>query len=219
MTASVFGVDPDEIRTFTSSFGGTATVRADFPLVRVECAEEGVIEALVHHFGERVYSLSGAGLESVVGGILAASGKTLAIAESCTGGLTGHLITNCPGSSAYFKAGFITYSNDAKTSILGVPEDHLLQHGAVSEAVAVDMVRGALKASGADFAVAVSGIAGPDGGTPEKPVGTVWFAVGSGTEIKTRLKQWNGDREQIKLASACQALDMVRRICIGVQLL
>ena len=117
-------------------------------------------------------------LAAQVGGALKAHGLMLATAESCTGGGVAHAITDVAGSSAWFERGFITYSNLAKQQMLGVSEATLIQHGAVSEAVVREMVAGALANSAAQVALAVSGIAGPDGGTPDKPVGTVWFAWG-----------------------------------------
>ena len=117
-------------------------------------------------------------LAAQVGGALKAHGLMLATAESCTGGGVAQAITDVAGSSAWFERGFITYSNLAKQQMLGVSEATLIQHGAVSEAVVREMVAGALANSAAQLALAVSGIAGPEGGTPDKPVGTVWFAWG-----------------------------------------
>ena len=117
-------------------------------------------------------------LAAQVGGLLKSHGLMLATAESCTGGGVAYAITDVAGSSAWFERGFITYSNLAKQQMLGVSEATLIQHGAVSEAVVREMVAGALANSAAQLALAVSGIAGPEGGTPDKPVGTVWFAWG-----------------------------------------
>ena len=117
-------------------------------------------------------------LAAQVGGALKAHGLMLATAESCTGGGVAQAITDVAGSSAWFERGFITYSNLSKQQMLGVSEATLIQHGAVSEAVVREMVAGALANSAAQLALAVSGIAGPEGGTPDKPVGTVWFAWG-----------------------------------------
>ena len=117
-------------------------------------------------------------LAAQVGGLLKAHGLMLATAESCTGGGVAQAITEIAGSSAWFERGFVTYANDAKQEMLGVPLDTLTHHGAVSEAVVREMVAGALHNSHAQVALAVSGIAGPSGGTLEKPVGTVWFAWG-----------------------------------------
>ena len=117
-------------------------------------------------------------LAAQVGGLLKSHGLTLATAESCTGGGVAQAITDVAGSSAWFERGFVTYSDLSKQQMLGVSEATLSQHGAVSEAVVREMVAGALANSAAQLALAVSGIAGPEGGTPDKPVGTVWFAWG-----------------------------------------
>ncbi len=124
-------------------------------------------------------------LSEQVGLALKARGATVTTAESCTGGWLAKAITDIAGSSAWFERGFVTYSNEAKAQMIGVREETLAQHGAVSESVVVEMAIGALKAARADFAVAISGIAGPDGGSEEKPVGTVWFAF--------RQRQWRRD--------------------------
>ncbi len=116
-------------------------------------------------------------LSEQVGQALKVRGATVTTAESCTGGWVAKVITDIAGSSARFERGFVTYSNEAKAQMIGVREETLAQHGAVSEPVVVEMAIGALKAARADYAVSISGIAGPDGGSEEKPVGTVWFAL------------------------------------------
>jgi nicotinamide-nucleotide amidase len=146
-------------------------------------------------------------LAAQVGGALKSHGLMLVTAESCTGGGVAHAITEIGGSSAWFDRGFITYSNDSKREILGVPPEAIEQHGAVSEAVVREMVAGALYYSHAQVAVAVSGIAGPSGGTPEKPVGTVWFAWGLKDKMcVTRLHHFNGNRAEIRAQSVRAAL-------------
>ena len=144
---------------------------------------------------------------------LAGDGRRLVSAESCTGGWIGKVITDVPGSSAWYLGGAITYSNDAKCKQLGVSEESLATHGAVSDAVVLEMATGALERFGGDLAVAVSGIAGPDGGLPGKPVGTVWFgwAWRRGQSLKTqsRLKIIAGDREAIRRRTVWTALDGV----------
>lgn len=138
-------------------------------------------------------------------------GRQLATAESCTGGLIAKCLTDVPGSSAWFERGLVTYSNRAKSELLGVPERMLARHGAVSEPVALAMARGALRRSPATLAVAVTGIAGPDGGTPAKPVGTVWIAwaarQGRRVETRARLFRFRGDRDAIRRRSAAAALN------------
>ncbi|MDJ0701180.1 MAG: CinA family protein [Woeseiaceae bacterium] len=139
-----------------------------------------------------------------------ASGKTVATAESCTGGWIAKKLTDVSGSSAVFGWGVVSYSNPAKASMLGVAKETLEEHGAVSEAVVSEMAEGALRLSGANIAVAVSGIAGPDGGTAEKPVGTVWFAWairnGSSIMVDTDLQRFDGDRDDVRAQTVVHAL-------------
>jgi nicotinamide-nucleotide amidase len=132
----------------------------------------------------------------------------VATAESCTGGGVAAAITLTPGSSAWFDCGIVSYSDQIKSKILGVSPSTLQRYGAVSEAVVCEMVQGVLALSGADIAVGISGIAGPSGGTAEKPVGTVWFACGrKGADPKTIIKQFNGDRHQIQRQAVIFALE------------
>ncbi len=131
-------------------------------------------------------------------------------AESCTGGLIGHRITNVPGSSGYFDRGFITYSNEAKMAILGVPEDILIAHGAVSDACARAMAEGAKSAASAEVGLAVTGIAGPGGGAPGKPVGTVFMAVALPSGMRSGRYLFEGDRIAVKEQTADSALEMLR---------
>lgn len=146
-------------------------------------------------------------LASTVGERLLGKGWLLATAESCTGGWIAKLITDRAGSSAWFDRGFVTYSNVAKQEMLRVPEATLHDHGAVSAATVAAMVAGALHNSAAQVALAVSGIAGPDGGTAEKPVGTVWFAWGiNQAEPVTRQLRFSGDREAVRRQAVVHAL-------------
>jgi len=149
-------------------------------------------------------------LAARVGGRLRASGRHVAVAESCTGGWIGKALTDVPGSSQWFEAGFISYGNGAKTAMLGVMPAELATHGAVSKPVVKAMALGALERTGADVAVAVSGIAGPDGGTPGKPVGTVWFAWAwrrrKSVHVQVRLKIFKGDREAVRRKTVANAL-------------
>jgi PncC family amidohydrolase len=148
-------------------------------------------------------------LEQEIGALLAARNLTLTTAESCTGGLVAHRITNVPGSSAYYLGGFVTYSNELKQVLLGVQHATLLAHGAVSGETAGEMARGARQRIGADVAVATTGIAGPTGGTPDKPVGLVYVALSaSDTELGQR-HFWQGDRQANKEQSAEAALRLV----------
>jgi len=141
---------------------------------------------------------------------------TLTTAESCTGGLIASMLTRIAGSSDAFHAGFVTYANDIKHTVLGVSEQTLAEEGAVSEAVVQQMARGAMARSGADYAIAVSGIAGPDGGTEEKPVGTVWLAWGNREHIRTRCLCWPVERTLFQTMLAAAGLDMIRRSLLGI---
>jgi nicotinamide-nucleotide amidase len=130
-----------------------------------------------------------------------------ATAESCTGGLIAGAITDVPGSSGWFDRGFVTYSNVAKSEMLGVRAETVATHGAVSEETAAEMARGALERSGADLAVAVTGVAGPDGGTPAKPVGMVCFAwARRGGSVDTTTRRFEGDRAAVRAATVAAAL-------------
>jgi nicotinamide-nucleotide amidase len=144
-----------------------------------------------------------------VGKALKTRGMQLTTAESCTGGGIAQALTKISGSSAWFDRGFVTYSNTSKEEMLGVSPDTLEQHGAVSEATVREMADGALQYSRAQVALAVSGIAGPTGGTKEKPVGTVWFAWASGRTVKTACHQLSGDRDAIRAKSVRIALQGV----------
>ncbi len=137
---------------------------------------------------------------------LRASGARLATAESCTGGLVAAACTSVAGSSDWFDRGFVTYSNEAKTTMLGVPATLIAAHGAVSEAVARAMVEGALRHSAATLAVAVTGIAGPGGAVPGKPVGTVWLAWGTAVAVHAARLQLGGDRRAVREATVAAAL-------------
>mgnify|MGYP001127103864 CR=1 FL=1 len=144
---------------------------------------------------------------SELGEWLTEAGVKLATAESCTGGWVAKAITDIAGSSAWFERGFVTYSNEAKAQMIGVREETLAQHGAVSEPVVVEMAIGALKAARAHFAVSISGIAWPDGGSEEKPVGTVWFAFASASgEGITRRECFSGDRDAVRRQATAYAL-------------
>jgi len=145
-----------------------------------------------------------------LGKLLQEQGRTIATAESCTGGWVAKVLTDRAGSSAYVIAGLVTYSNGAKQALLGVSADTLEQHGAVSEPVVRQMVAGAVQAAGVDVAVAISGVAGPGGGSPDKPVGTVWFAWGSGLDqTEAVVKHFDGDRDEVRRQSVLFALQAV----------
>lgn len=136
-------------------------------------------------------------------------GLTVATAELCTGGLVAKLITDIAGSSGYFRAGLVSYSNDAKVRLLGVPDDLLAAHGAVSAQVARSMALGALERTGADIAVAVTGVSGPSGGSPAKPVGLTYVAVADVSGVDVRRFVWSGDRSGNRESSARAALELM----------
>ncbi len=165
---------------------------------------------LVAILGDAVFGRDAQNLEQVVVDELIKRKLTLVAAESCTGGLIANRITDVPGSSAAFLAGVVTYSNEAKKELLGVPEQLLIEHGAVSEEVARAMAEGARKLVGADVAVSVTGIAGPTGGTPEKPVGLVYMALSDSGGTVVHRHQFSGSRLDIKLRTSQAALDMIR---------
>jgi PncC family amidohydrolase len=147
--------------------------------------------------------------EEEIGALLVARGLTLVTAESCTGGLVAHRITDVPGSSAYFLGGFVAYANEAKEEMLGVRHETLVAHGAVSEETALEMARGARQRLGADLGISTTGIAGPAGGTPDKPVGLVHVALSaSGVELCQRYV-WQGNRLSNKEQSAEAALQLL----------
>lgn len=169
--------------------------------------------------GAHVYGQDGVTFAQAVGEVLVRRGETLVTAESCTGGLAAQLLTESAGSSRFVWGGFVTYSNELKQSALGVPAELLRARGAVSEEVAGAMAEGARRASGATYAAAITGIAGPDGGSPEKPVGTVWLALASPAGTRTKLARYRGDRGQVRLLSAYGALQLVREATGSLPLL
>lgn len=213
------------------------------PVARAKTAEEAdsriaeVVSAIRERLGAIVYGDDRDSMESVVGQLLAGSGSTVATAESCTGGLIAERITDVPGSSAYFRGGIVAYSNEAKASLLGVPMDLIEAHGAVSEPVVRAMAEAALQRFESDFAVATSGISGPEGGTAKKPVGLVWIALARRAGA-TRSAEGPGipgyavpdavihadsfvfavDRSRHRMLTAQVALDWIRRSLLGVEL-
>jgi nicotinamide-nucleotide amidase len=172
--------------------------------------DEGVAR-LASALGATVFSTDGRTLEAVVGDALRARGWRIAVAESCTGGLLGARLTEVPGSSAYVLGGVIAYDNAVKTRELDVPAALIDQHGAVSEPVAAAMAAGVRRRFGAEIGAAITGVAGPDGGTAAKPVGTVCVAVASPDAVSVRTLFFPGDRDAIRRHSTAAALDMVRR--------
>jgi len=164
----------------------------------------------------RVIAVDQETLEEIVGQLLRAEGATLAVAESCTGGLVAHRLTQIPGSSDYFERSIVVYSNAAKVQMLGVPAELIDSAGAVSMEVAEKMAEGVRRVSGATLGLAITGIAGPAGGSEEKPVGTVFIALASPKGTVSKRYQFMGDREQIKGISAYTAIDWVRRYFLNL---
>jgi nicotinamide-nucleotide amidase len=189
--------------------------------LRARCATEAEAMTLLAEvagpidllLGDRIYSRDGQSLEAVVGELLHKRGATLAVAESCTGGLLGERITAVPGSSDYFLGGLITYANRMKVDWLGVPEKVIEECGAVSKEAAEAMAQGARRRSGATYALSITGVAGPDGGTEKSPVGTVYVGLADPTGCSVTHRQFIGDRARIRQFSTQLALDLLRRKC------
>ncbi len=186
-------------------------------------ASTGVLDQaqalLQEHFPAHLVSHRGQSLPEVLVELLTRHDQTMASAESCTGGFVANMVTNIPGSSLVFRQGYVTYANEAKTELLGIPEDLLAEVGAVSEPVAVAMAEGCLKRSFVDHAVSVTGVAGPDGGSEDKPVGTVYIAQASkGGETFVKRYQFPGERLSFKERAARAALDLIRRRVLGFPL-
>ena len=204
---------------------GRVAFRASFPQISMRITVEGEpgeaerrleelserVRAKISHF---VFAEGDASMEDVVAQLLIHHNLKLAVAESCTGGLIGHRLTNVPGSSKFLLADLVTYSNEAKQDLLGVTDSTLQAHGAVSEECVREMAAGARKRVGADVGIATSGIAGPDGGTPDKPVGTVCIALDSNDVKTSRRYQMRGTRDWVKLLSSQVALDWLRRFAL-----
>lgn len=161
--------------------------------------------------GDHIFSSGGESLEEVVGMYLVMKRKTVALAESCTGGLVAERLTRIAGSSAFFLGGVVCYSNELKTRLVGVPPELIAALGAVSKAVAQALAEGIRRRTGASIGLAITGIAGPGGGTPEKPVGLVFIALADERSTEVRQFQFPGDRERIRTWSAVAALEMIRR--------
>ncbi len=196
-----------DVRVRLRAHGPTRAV-AESALAPVERAVRGAL-------GADCYGQDGDTLENVVGRLLLERSLTVSVAESCTGGLVAHRLTNVPGSSRYVERGVVVYSNRAKEELLGVPAALLKAHGAVSAPVAEAMVAGICRASGSPCGLAVTGIAGPDGGTAAKPVGTVFIAAAAPPDTQRNVEvtryRFSGDRDAIKWQAAQSALDLLRR--------
>jgi nicotinamide-nucleotide amidase len=192
--------------------------------LRARCATEAEAAALLAEvaapiellLGDRLYSRNGDPLEAVVGHLLRDRRATVSVAESCTGGMLGERLTSVPGSSDYFVGGFITYSNAMKVELLGVPPAVLEQHGAVSQETAEAMAAGARRRTGSTYALSVTGVAGPDGGSESKPVGSVYIAIADDAGVHTEHRRFLGDRQRIRLFTVQMALDLLRRRLTGL---
>jgi len=177
---------------------------------------ENYQKELLRKLGNCVYGLDGKPMEEIIGETLTARGLKLALAESCTGGLIGHRLTQIAGSSAYVDRGVVCYSNQAKVEWLGVSKGLLATHGAVSAPVAKAMAQGVRRRSGVDLGLSVTGIAGPAGGTRSKPVGLVYVGLATPRKTFTKEFHFHGDRNMIKLRSSQGALDVLRRWLFGL---
>jgi nicotinamide-nucleotide amidase len=190
-----------------------STVAAD--RLEGEGALDRAVAQLQEALGPSVYSSDGRGLERVLGDLIQEEGWRVGTAESCTGGLLASRLTDVPGSSDYFESGFVCYSNRAKIEWLGVPRELIEAHGAVSEPVAGAMADGVRARAGVEVGIGITGIAGPGGGTADKPVGTVAIAVVCPKGIQVRTFQFVGDREQVKFQSTQAAMNMLRLMLIA----
>jgi nicotinamide-nucleotide amidase len=179
--------------------------------IKAESVLDELADKIEEALGAAVFATRGETMEEVIAGLLSARGKTLAVAESCTGGLIAMRLTEVPGSSSYFWEGAVTYANESKMRILGVPEKILIDHGAVSSETAESMASGMRKRAGTDFAISVTGVAGPGGGSEEKPVGTVFIGYSDKDKTKSMKFLFPGDRELIRWRSSQAALDYLRR--------
>jgi len=207
---------------------GRVAFRASFPQISLRVTVEGrpgeaerkadeLAARVRERLGEYCYAEGDETMEGVVSKLLTEKGLRLGVAESCTGGLISHRLTNIAGSSRYLIADLVTYSNEAKMGLLGVSAATLERHGAVSEECVIEMADGARKRLGVDVAIATSGIAGPDGGTPDKPVGTVCIALAAeGVSVSRRYQLRAGTRDWVKLWTSQIALDWIRRHVLGM---
>lgn len=206
---------------------GRVAFRAAFPQISARLTVHGKPDVapqrladlsarLRQRIGVFAYGEGDTTMEAVVGELFRAQGRTLALAESCSGGLVGHRVTAVAGSSVYLRGGVVAYGNEVKVQVLGVQPATLDRYGAVSVETAGEMARGARRVLGADIGLAVTGIAGPEGGTPDKPVGTVCFGLADGPIVHAKRYQLWGNREWVKLLASQVALDWLRRYLLGL---
>jgi nicotinamide-nucleotide amidase len=222
-----FGLPESEVNDrlvgVESTFGVVIGYRASLPEIEVKVLARGASPEFAREtarraadeararLGDHVYGEGFGSLPEHIGALLAERGLSLALAESCTGGLAAELITRVPGSSRYFLGGAVVYANSAKTELLGVPAALIAEHGAVSAPVARAMAEGVRARLGADLGLAFTGIAGPDGGTPEKPVGLVHWALASARGVALRERVFVGNRLDIRRRAAFAGFDLIRR--------
>jgi nicotinamide-nucleotide amidase len=215
----VYRAVPDGVTVTTLAGPGDLSIhltcRGALGRAEAEARLDGLEAAIVRLLGPWIYSRDGAGLEAVVGALLRERGATVACAESCTGGLIGHRLTEVAGSSDYFLESAVVYGNRAKVRRLGVPARLLERHGAVSGPAARAMAAGVRRTAGADYGLAVTGIAGPGGGTVRKPVGLVYFGLARAGGIAVERHIFAGGRSVVKAQAAQKALDILRKILIA----
>jgi len=211
---------PDTIKfAYLPSYGGVdlRIIASANSREETDKAAEQLAAKLRELVGKYIYGENDDTLEAVIGKLLKDRHQTLATAESCTAGLLAGKITDVPGSSQYYDRGFVTYTNESKTELLGVPEKILKDHGAVSSQTAEAMAAGAREKSRTNYGVAITGIAGPGGGTEEKPVGTVYIAVASDNEVVSKKFLMARDREINRSRSVYAALEMLRRAILEIK--
>ena len=194
---------PGRVRLRLSAFGSDES--------KLNEILENEVSSLIKLIPELVFGFDNDTIESVVGNLLRESGKTISTAESCTGGLIAHKLTSISGSSDYFLGSIVSYANEVKMESLGVSEQNIIDFGAVSEEVVIQMAKGVKSRMKTDYAISVSGVAGPNGGTEEKPVGTVWIAVAGPSGVTAKKHQFGHDRERNIEISANVALNMLRK--------
>jgi nicotinamide-nucleotide amidase len=185
-------------------------------VTEAEQLSRSIADEVRTRLGDAVFGGRDDSFAQVVGRALRDAGKTVAVAESCTGGQVGEMLTRIPGASDYLLLDAVVYANSAKEAVLGVSSELLREHGAVSSEVAAAMAEGALRVAGADVAVSITGVAGPGGGTEDKPVGTVWFGLarkGEPTITKHRKLPW--ERARVQTLAAYFALELIRRAALG----
>jgi nicotinamide-nucleotide amidase len=202
------------VQTTILAHGGETQIHLQSRAATQEAAEQRVAEVsdkIEDELDDCVFSSGGESLEQIAGYFLQMRGATVAVAESCTGGMLAQRLTSVPGSSRYFLGGVVVYSNELKTKLAGVPTSLISARGAVSREVAIALAKGIRERVKATFGVGITGIAGPGGGTPEKPVGLVFVALADDKESQVVERRYPGDRERIRMWASFTALDMIRR--------